>query len=304
MELRHLRYFVAVAEHLNFTRAAEKLHMAQPPLSTQIRSLETELGAELFIREKRRVHLTQAGHELLGRARSILGSAGQAKVAVKNAADGVIGRVTLAYTASAMFSQRLPAVIRDFNARNRHVALTLVELASLDQIVALHDQKIDVGVLRKPDLEMPAGIVVEPWHTTPLIAAVPSGHSLAGRKAIRILDLRNQPIITYPRDAGIGLYWPFLSLCAKANFHPQIVREARESSVIVGLVAAGIGIAVVPSATQCIHLPGVVYVRIQGAEAQSTLYLGHRKNYESAHAYELLKSLRSKQMEGTRTDGW
>jgi DNA-binding transcriptional LysR family regulator len=287
MELRHLRYFVAVAEELNFTRAAARLHIAQPPLSTQIRALEGELGVDLFLREKRRVYLTQAGEELLARARLILGAAHEAGVAVRNAASGIIGRVTLGYVASAMFSDRLPAVIRRFQRSHRHVELTLVEKTSLDQIAALHERRMDVGVLRKPE-----SVAVEEWHQSLLIAAIPKDHELAKLDGVRIGDLRDQPIITYPRDAGIGLYWPFLQLCAKAGFQPNVVKEAQESSLIVGLVAAGVGIAVVPATTRCIGLPGVAYRRIKGKDAHSTLYLARRKNDTSLHAKELLSVLR------------
>src|ERR1700752_2843756 len=169
MELRHLRYFVAVAEELNFTRAAARLHIAQPPLSTQIRALESELGVDLFVREKRRVYLTQAGEELLGRARLILRAAQDAGFAARNAASGITGRVTLGYVASAMFSDRLPAVIRLFRRNLRHVELTLVEKTSLDQIAELHERRIDVGVLRKPDVVLPGSVAIEEWHQSLLI---------------------------------------------------------------------------------------------------------------------------------------
>lgn len=294
MELRHLRYFVAVAEELNFTRAAERLHMAQPPLSTQIKALEDELGTDLFVRDKRKVYLTQAGEEFWVRAQAILEAARAAKEAVHHAARGIIGRVRLGYTASAMFSERLPTVIREFRAKHSHVELSLVESTSVDQIAALYDRQLDVGVLRKPNMPIPDGITIEPWHKTPLMAAIPVEHPLAQRASIRIADLRDQPIITYPRDAGIGLYWPFLQLCAQAGFQPQIVSEARESQVMIGLVAAGVGIAVVPAATQCIHIAEVVYVRIQGKEAVSTLYLAYRTHDASGHADTLLKVLRAK----------
>lgn len=294
MELRHLRYFVAVAEELNFTRAADRLHMAQPPLSTQIRALEDELGADLFVRDKRKVYLTQAGEEFLARARAILDAARDARVAAKNAALGIIGRVRLAYTASAMFSERLPAVIREFRLQHSNVQLTLVESTSLDQISALYDRQLDVGVLRKPDVPLPDGIVIEAWHQTRLIAAIPAGHPLAQQASISIADLRDQPIITYPRDAGIGLYWPFLQLCARAGFQPQIVSEARESPVIIGLVAAGVGIAVVPAATQCIHIAEVVYVQIDDREAVSTLYLAFRVDDETSQTGKMLRILRER----------
>jgi len=142
---------------------------------------------------------------------------------------GIIGRVTLGYVASAMFSDRLPAVIRRFQRDHHHIELTLVEKTSLDQIAALHERQLDVGVLRKPDLSLPESVAMEEWHQSLLIAAIPKDHELAKLDGVRISDLRDQPIITYPRDAGIGLYWPFLQLCAKAGFQPNVVKEAQES---------------------------------------------------------------------------
>jgi DNA-binding transcriptional LysR family regulator len=294
MELRHLRYFIAVAEELNFTRAAERLHIAQPPLSTQIRGLEDELGAELFIRENRRVYLTPAGQELLDRARLIIDAAAKAKAAARNAANGVIGRLALAYTASAMFTERLPAAIRGFVGAHPHVELTLHEMVSLDQFYALHERTLDVGILRKPDVAPPDGVEIEPWYHAPLIAAIPKDHALARRKGIRINDLRDAPLITYPRDAGIGLYWPVLQLCAKAGFRPNIVREAREPSVMIGLVSAGVGVAIVPADTQCIRLAGVAYQRIIDDDAVSTLYLSYRADDDRKHLKALLSALRVK----------
>jgi DNA-binding transcriptional LysR family regulator len=161
---------------------------------------------------------------------------------------------------------------------------------------------MDVGVLRKPDLLLPENVAVEEWHQSLLIAAIPKDHELAKLDGVRIGDLRDQPIITYPRDAGIGLYWPFLQLCAKAGFQPNVVREAQESSLIVGLVAAGVGIAVVPATTRCIALPGVAYRRIKGRDAHSTLYLARRKNDTSLHAKELLRALRLRRISSASGD--
>jgi DNA-binding transcriptional LysR family regulator len=294
MDIRQLRYFIAVAEELNFTRAAERLHMAQPPLSTQIRSLEDEIGAQLFIRDKRRVFLTPAGQELLGRARAVLEAAVQAKTAALHAAQGVIGRLALGYTASSMFTERLPGAIRRYIGAHPHVDLSLREMASLDQLYALHQRELDVGILRKPDVSPPDGVTIEPWYRAPLVAAIPKDHALAGAAGIRIKDLRDEPLITYPRDAGIGLYWPVIQLCANAGFRPHIVREAREPSVMIGLVSAGIGIALVPHDTQCIRLEGVAYQRILNADAVSTLYLAHRAADANEHVKGLLAVLRAR----------
>ena len=294
MELRHLRYFVAVAEELNFTRAAERLHMAQPPLSTQIKALEEELGAELFLRDKRRVFLTQAGQELLERARAILHAAQQAKSATRDAAAGIAGRLALGYTASAMFTERLPAAIRRFRNAHPRVDLALHEMTSLDQLDALDARRLEVGILRKPDVNPPNGVLIEAWYHAPLVAAVPKGHALAEGASLRVEELRDQPLITYPIDAGIGLYWPVLQLCAKAGFRPRIVREAREPSVMIGLVSAGIGIAIVPADTECIRLEGVAYRRLAGKEAVSTLSLAYRQAETAELTKRLLAELRAK----------
>jgi DNA-binding transcriptional LysR family regulator len=293
MELRHLRYFVAVAEELNFTRAAQRLHIAQPPLSTQIRLLEEELEAQLFERDKRRVFLTPAGHHLLQRARAILGAVDEARRETRNAATGEVGRIGVGYTASAMLSPRLAPVLRRFAREHPAVQLQLQERTSLDQLDAVHARDLDIGILRKPDVVTPPGVELEAWLASPLVAAVPEGHALAAQPGLRIRELHDQPLLAYPKDAGIGLYWKVQALCAKAGFRPQIVQEARDTGTIVGLVAAGAGIAIVPQDTRCFALPGVVYQRILDKDATSTLHLAYRSANDSPHVQLLLKQLRA-----------
>jgi DNA-binding transcriptional LysR family regulator len=293
MDFRRLRYFAAVADELHFTRAAERLHIAQPPLSVQIRALEDELGTALFVRDGRRVALTQAGRALHAHARAILQSVEEAEHAARRAGAGVTGGLALAYTASAMFTERLPAAIRRFRAAHPGIELALHEMPSLDQLDALHARRLDVGILRQPDVRAPVGVAVEAWYPAPLVAAVPQEHPLAKRRSLSIADLRGEPLVSYPRDAGIGLYWPILQLCARAGFRPQVVREAREPSVMIGLVSAGIGIAIVPADTRCIGLRGVVYQPIRDPGAESTLYLAHRIADPDPHAGLLLATLRS-----------
>lgn len=291
MEMRHLRYFIAVAEELSFTRAARRLHIAQPPLSTQIRLLEEELEAQLFERDKRRVFLTQAGRHFLDRARGILADVESAKGEARSAASGEIGRIALGYTGSSMLSTALPSALRRFQAAHPLVNLALQEMTSLDQLDAVHTRTLDIGILRRPDVVVPAGIVLEEWYQAPLLAAVPAAHPLSGAP-VRIADLRDQPLILYPRNAGIGLYWKVQELCSKAGFRPHMVQEARDASTIVGLVAAGIGIAVVPSGTDCIRLEGVVYQRLLEKTAVSALHLVYREGERSAYGDLLLKELR------------
>jgi DNA-binding transcriptional LysR family regulator len=291
MELRHLRYFVAVAEELNFTRAAQRLHMAQPPLSTQIRLLEEELQARLLDRDKRRVHLTQAGRHFLERAQAILASVESAKGEARDAATGGIGKIALGYTASSMLSATLPAAIREFQAAHPRIALALHEMTSLDQLDAVHGHELDLGILRHPNVPIPAGIAIEAWYQAPLMVAVPATHPLS-RAPVRIADLRDEPLILYPRHSGIGLYWKVQELCSKAGFRPRMVQEARDASTIVGLVSAGVGLAIVPSGTESIRLEGVVYQRLREKSAVSALHLGYREADPNPYLGLLLKQLR------------
>lgn len=294
MEIRRLRYFVAVAEELSFTRAAARLHIAQPPLSIQIKALEQEVGAQLFDRDQRHVFLTQAGKHLLDRARGILASVEAAKAEVRCAALGEVGSLNLGYASSAMFTSSLTWAIKRFQIEFPHVLLTLHEMTSLDQLNALHYRRLDAGILRKSDVPAPSGIVVEEWYRAPLVAAMANDHPLAKQRAIRISDLREQPLIMYPRESGIGLYWQVLRLCASAGFRPLIAREVQELTTIVGLVDAGVGIAIVPADTRTIQLEGVVYVPLRDKQAFSTLYLAFRQRDQNAHLRGLLSSLRER----------
>jgi DNA-binding transcriptional LysR family regulator len=294
MEIRRLRYFVAVAEELSFTRAAERLHIAQPPLSIQIRALETEIGARLFDRDQRHVFLTQAGKHLLERAKGILDSVESAKAEVRCAALGEVGSLHLGYASSAMFTSSLTSAIKQFQMGYPHVLLTLHEMTSLDQLNGLHYRTLDAGILRRSDTSIPSGILVEEWYRAPLVAAMANDHPLTKRRVIRIGDLRDQPLIMYPRDSGIGLYWQVLRLCSSAGFRPQIVREVQELTTIIGLVDAGVGIAIVPADTRSIHLDGVTYVTLRDKDAFSTLYLAYRERDRNAHLRGLLSKLRGR----------
>jgi DNA-binding transcriptional LysR family regulator len=294
MEIRHLRYFIAVAEELSFTRAAERLHMAQPPLSIQIRALEQEIGARLFDRDQRHVHLTQAGRHLIGRARDILAAVEEAKAEVRCAELGEIGSLHLGYASSAMFTSTLTSAIKQFQGAFPQVLLTLHEMTSLDQLHGLHYRTLDAGIVRKPDVAVPSGLVVEEWYRARLVAAIAHDHPLIKKRAIGIGDLRTQPFIMYPRESGIGLYWQVLRLCSSAGFRPQIAREVQELTTIVGLVDAGVGVAIVPADTESIKLPGVSYVPLRDEGAFSILYLAFRERDRNTHLHGLLSRLRDK----------
>jgi DNA-binding transcriptional LysR family regulator len=294
MEIHRLRYFVAVAEELSFTRAAERLHVAQPTLSIQIRTLEQEVGAQLLDRDQHHVFLTQAGKHLLDCAHRILESVESAKAGVSGVALGEFGSLHLGYASSAMFTSSLTSAIKQFKIDYPHVVLTLHEMPSLDQLNDLHSRTLDAGILRKSDIPVPPGIVIEEWYRAPLVAAMANHHPLTKRRVIRIGDLRGQPLIMYPRNSGVGLYWQVLRLCAKAGFRPHIVREVQELTSIIGLVDAGVGIAIVPVGTRSIHLDGVTYVPLRDKDAFSTLYLAYRDGDRNTHLRGLLSRLRDR----------
>ena len=283
MKLRQLQFFLTVADELGFGRAAEKLHVAQPSLSVQIKALEEEVGARLFERDKHHVHLTQAGRRFREHALNIIALAETAKVEARCAEAGEVGSIALGYTASSMFSRVLPHVIRRFKDEHRNVLLSLHELTSLEQLHRLLDRSLDLGVLRKPDVPTPAGLAVTEWYRTPLLVAIAGDHPLAGRAVLSVQDLRAEPFVTYPREAGTGIYWQVVELCAKAGFRPRVVREVLESSTIIGLVAAGVGVAIVPADINCIRFEGVQYKKLSDSQAVSSLYVAQRESDPSEH---------------------
>ena len=283
MKLRQLEYFVMVAEEGGFNRAAQRLHVAQPSLSVQIKSLEEEVGAQLLERDKHHVFLTQAGKRFLQHARSILSLAETAKVEARCAEAGELGELNVGYSASAMFSDVLPAAIRKFRQQFPYVVLTLHDIPSLEQLHGLLERTLDLGILRKPEVRVPAGIEIREWYRAPLVVALQQDHPLARRPSLSLSQLKAEPFVTYPREAGTGLYWQILDICAHAGFRPRVAREVLEPSTIVGLVAAGVGVAIVPDGIQCIQLNGAVFRPLSDITAYSAVYLARRQDDPNTH---------------------
>jgi len=256
MELRHLRYFVAVAEELHFGHAAARLHMAQPPLSQQIKTLETELGVQLFHRTKRKVDLTDAGRLFLPEARAALAQASHAEGVARRAQRGEIGRLRLAFITSAAQSL-LPCIIRTFRTDNPGVDIELLELTPARQVEALDEGRVDVAFLRPP-LARP-DFVVQSLLKEPLVVALPTGHPMAKRRGVKLRDLRNEPFVMFPRDHGPGLYDLVLSLCRAAHFSPNVAYEANQMHTILAYVAGGLGVALVPASLMELQRSGVSY---------------------------------------------
>ena len=292
MKLRQLQFFIAVAEELSFSRAAIKLHVAQPSLSTQIKALEDEVGARLFERDKRHVSLTPAGRRFQNRVASLLSLADSAKAEARSTERGQLGTIDLGYTALSMFSTALPHAIRSFRRQEPNVVIALRELTSLEQLHELGERTLDVGVLRKVDVSAPKGISIVEWYRTPLVAAIPNDHPRAASGSLSLTDLKDEAFIMYPRQAGTGIYWQVMNLCTAAGFRPRVVREVLESSTIIGLVAAGVGIAIVPADMNCIQFSGVVYRRIIDSGAYSALHLAKREGDPSEHLRNLYRVLK------------
>jgi DNA-binding transcriptional LysR family regulator len=281
MELRHLRYFIAVAEELHFTRAAERLHIGQPPLSHAIQVLEADVGARLLERSKRWVRLTEAGKLFLADARRILALAEQAAETARRAERGEAGELRIGFTYSTPLTPLFAEVINRYRQEFPLVTLTLHEMATLRQLDAIGQRTLDLGFIRPPEMTIPAAIRVTNLREDPLVAVLPVGHRLAAKGAVAIAELEDLPFVMYPPDAGTGIYPQIYRLCRAAGFVPRIAQTAGEASTIIGLVAAGSGITLLPSSFDRIRMDGVCYRPIVDKEATTMLLLAQRAEESS-----------------------
>ncbi len=271
MELRHLRYFVAVAETLSFTKAAERMHIGQPPLSMQIRDLENEIGAKLFERTRRRVALTEAGVRFLAHSQAILLRAEQAALDARRAAAGDIGVISIGFTSSLPYSEMLPELLSTFRRDNPGVVLKLREMFTADQFRVLADGGLDIGLVRVEASAAPDGLIVKEIGRDRLVVVLPAVHPLASRASMHLSELANEVFIGFPPGAGTGLPDLFRRLALDAGFEPRIVQTAGEATTQIGLVAAGLGLALLPEPLSCVRIPKVRYVPIEDEGAHFPL---------------------------------
>jgi DNA-binding transcriptional LysR family regulator len=281
MELRQLRYFIAVAEELHFTRAAARLHIGQPPLSHAIQMLELDVGAQLLERSKRWVRLTEAGRLFLLDARRILALADQARETARRAERGELGELRIGFTYSTPLTPLFAAAINRYRQEYPQVTLILQELATLRQLESLEQRGIDLGFIRPPESPIAPSIRTTALREDPLVVVLPSGHPLAAREVLAIADLAAESFVMYPQGAGTGIYPQILRLCREAGFAPKITQTANESSTIIGLVAAGSGITLLPASFERIKLDGVSYRPLSDKGAITMLYLIQRENETS-----------------------
>ncbi len=280
MELRHLRYFLAVAEEGNFTRAAARLGIGQPPLSQQIRDLETEIGATLFHRVPHGAELTAAGAAFLPEAKASLAAAEKARLAAQSANRGETGRLSLGFTASSAFNPIVSTTIRRFQARWPDVLLSLTEMNTLGLVQKLERGELDATFMR-PGLDDPDGIRLKRLPDEPMVVALPASHALARQKTLPLASLAKEPFILFPRLVGLSLYDDVVRACREAGFELTVAQEAPQISSVVNLVAADLGVSIVPASISQIKLAGVAYRPIQGPPAVARLALAVLRSQRS-----------------------
>lgn len=269
MELRHLRYFVAVAEELHFGRAARRLAVSQPPLSAQIRDLERELATALFVRSHHRVELTDAGRALLPRARDVLGRVGAFAAEAASVARGEHGVVTIGYTTTATY-ELLPRLLARLRTHDRGITVRLEEMASPSQPGALADGRIDLGIACLPVIA--PRTTAEPLIHEQITLAIPTRHPLARRARIRLADLRDVAQVGLRDSTEPGWAQACAGELLRARIVGPVVAEADTKLALLGLVAAGLGVAVISSSLATLRRPGVVFRPI--ADARTPLVLG------------------------------
>ncbi|HYB27665.1 MAG TPA: LysR substrate-binding domain-containing protein [Solirubrobacteraceae bacterium] len=263
MELRQLRYFVAVAEELHFRRAAERLHISQPPLSQQIRALEDELGFALLVRTRRRVELTPAGAAFLRDARTLLAELEGAVATARRIDAGQTGRLRISFVGSALFSI-VPGTVERFRRSRPGVEIELHERPTIDQLRAVRAGVSDVGLVRPP-IEDDAGLQVQTVLRERTVAALPAGHELAALSRVPLRRLAAEPLVLFPRDQAPGFHDLLIDSLAGAGAAPRVIQYAPEMLTIMGLVAAGTGVSLVPASVSRLALEGVSYRPVSGA---------------------------------------
>jgi DNA-binding transcriptional LysR family regulator len=300
VELRHLRYFIAIAEEGHITRAAERLGMQQPPLSQQLKAMERELDVQLFRRKARGVELTDAGRALLDDARAMLAHLDRAFETTRRAARGEQGRLCLGVTSTTPFHPLVPRAIRAFRQACPMVSLTVEECLSNESVERLQKESMDAAFIRT-SLSGANGLAVLPLLEEPMVAALPRKHVLAQDKratAISMRRLADETFILYG-PPGTGMYDATIAACQAAGFNPRVgnlgasTQQAPRITSTLSLVAAGLGITCVPSSLQRMNLEGVVYRRIAAAEQpKAVLSVASRRGDPSAVLKQFLTLVR------------
>jgi DNA-binding transcriptional LysR family regulator len=280
MELRHLRYFVAVAEELHFTRAARRLGINQAPLSTQIRRLEKELDTALFRRETRGVQLTDAGRLLLEEARVILGQVERTKTDVAHRARGETGRINIGSSGGTYFHPLIPTIIREYGEQYPEVILAPEASNTCLLIARLHAHAIDLAFIRPP-VSGSEGLKYEPLVIESTVMVLPAGHALGGLRSAPLSALAKERFILFPRALNPGNYDAIIAACHRVGFSPILGQEAPQIVSTIPMVAAGLGVSVAPESMMRLRIEGVAYVAIEGPAPPAEIHLAYCRDERS-----------------------
>ncbi|WP_338563455.1 LysR substrate-binding domain-containing protein [Erwinia sp. E_sp_B04_7] len=293
IELRHLRYFIAVAEELHFGRAAQRLNISQPPLSQQIQILEQQIGARLFARTNRSVRLTAAGEQFLTDARQIMQSVAQAADKAARLHRGDEGELRIGFTSSAPFITAVSDALYTFRRQHPGVHIQMQEINTRQQLQPLHEGRLDLGVMRNTPL--PETLDHELMLREPLCAVLPREHRLAGRAAISVKELEEEPFVFFDPQVGTALYTEILALLHRYGIAPNVAQEVGEAMTILGLVATGLGVSILPASFSRIRLEDVSWVALKEQDAWSEVWLVWSRRREATAAVKRMKALLLKQ---------
>lgn len=282
IELRHLRYFIAVAEELHFGHAAARLNISQPPLSQQIQILEQQIGARLFARTNRSVSLTEAGRQFLADSRQILSQVDDAAARAARLHHGETGELRIGFTSSAPFIKAVSDTLSTFRRRYPDVHIQTRETNTREQIVPLNEGALDLGLMR--NTQLPDTLVWERVLREQLLAMVPRDHPLASKPRVSLRELAREPFVFFDPHVGTGLYDDILGLMRRYDLTPAITQEVGEAMTIIGLVAAGLGVSILPASFRRVQLLEMCWLPIEEQDAVSEMWLVWSKHHEQGQA--------------------
>lgn len=287
IELRHLRYFIAVAEELHFGRAAARLNISQPPLSQQIQILEQQVGARLLARTNRSVSLTAAGKQFLADSRQVLSLVNDAAARAERLHLGETGELRLGFTSSAPFISAVSHTLSTFRRHYPDVHIQTREINTREQIVPLNEGSLDLGLMR--NTQLPDTLAWEVILREPLMAMIPRDHPLAAQPSVTLAELAQEPFVFFDPHVGTGLYDDILGLMRRYGLSPVITQEVGEAMTIIGLVAAGLGVSILPASFKRVQLNEMRWVAIAEEDAVSEMWLVWPKHHELSNAAQRFK---------------
>ena len=291
LELRHLRYFIALAEELNYGRAARKLRIAQPGLSQQIKRLEEILGAVLVDRTQRAVRLTTAGELFLSGALRAVRQVEQSVQAAQRGERGELGRLTVGYVGSAAYVGVLTSMVSRFRDTHPDVELEISEMEMRAQLVALDEGRLDICYIRPP-APIPVGITTLPILQEEILLAIPASHPLADLPDVPLEHFAGETFITPHHSPDVSFHHHTLTACRHAGFFPRTGPQGREFVTVASMVAVGLGVALVPQSLRCIEMPGVRYKRVRNLAVTAELAIAYRRSEPSTAARAFIQHAR------------